>query len=293
MKNLILPFAALVLGIFSCKPTQSETGIAEEVVNAIPTLTEAWTTDTLSLRTPESVIYDADNNIYYVSCIGGVPPEAKDGDGYIAVLGADGQIIDTAFVKGLNGPKGLGLFNGKLYVSDIDEVVIIDIASKAIDKRMKIEGAAFLNDIDVSSSGVVYISDSGTNKVHQLVDGVISLLYAGEDLGGPNGIYVQDSSLMMASFGSGKAYTLSLTNPNVTILNDSIPGSDGVEKYQDGFLISNWNGEVFYLGADNSKHLLLDTKPARNAADIEYNASAKLLLVPEFFANSVTAYNVK
>ncbi|MBK6477899.1 MAG: hypothetical protein IPF93_06335 [Saprospiraceae bacterium] len=42
--------------------------------------------------------------------------------------------------QGLQAPKGMGIFNGKLYVADLKEVVTIDIASGKIENRFKVQG---------------------------------------------------------------------------------------------------------------------------------------------------------
>ena len=114
--------------------------------------TKLWETDTI-LKVPESVIYDAENKILYVSNIDGTDGWAKDGKGSIAKVGLDGKVIAVEWVTGLNAPKGLGIYKGKLYAADIDEVVVIDIQKGAIEKKIPIEGAKGLNDISIGSNG--------------------------------------------------------------------------------------------------------------------------------------------
>src|ERR1700712_3942908 len=117
-------------------------------------LTKIWQTDTL-LKVPESVLFDGVDGILYVSNIDGQPWE-KDGKGSIGKVGLDGKIIKVDWVTGLNAPKGLGMFKNNLYVADVDNVVIIDIAKGVISKRIPIEGAQGLNDISVDKNGKVY-----------------------------------------------------------------------------------------------------------------------------------------
>ncbi|MBK9681198.1 MAG: hypothetical protein IPO69_20475 [Saprospiraceae bacterium] len=89
---------------------------------------------------PESVLFDANNQVLYVSNIEGTEPWGADGKGSIGQLGLDGKIINAEWVKGLQAPKGMGIFNGKLYVADLKEVVTIDIASGKIENRFKVPG---------------------------------------------------------------------------------------------------------------------------------------------------------
>src|SRR5213594_2596037 len=62
-------------------------------------------------QTPESVLWDSAQDVYYVSNINGNPSE-KDGNGYISVIDSSGAVKYT--IKGLDavGP------DGALYITD-------------------------------------------------------------------------------------------------------------------------------------------------------------------------------
>jgi hypothetical protein len=298
MYRYLLHFAFIAIYLVACKSKSSEVASVEQVEPTTvqvtsPSLTLKWSTDTL-LKTPESILFDSKYGIYYVACIGAVPPDKKDNDGYIAKIDQQGKIISLNWAKGLSAPKGMGLKGDTLYVTDISDLVMINTVTGKTIKRIPIKGAQFLNDIDVDKEGTVYISDSNTNTVHKYDGKTISIFIQNEALGGPNGIYIDGDQLVMASFGKGEVYTISKSNPQVMIKTDSIPGGDGVEKYQDGFLVSNWNGEIYYVDKTwNKKRILNTIAEKRNAADIELVSSQNLVLVPEFFANKVTAYEIK
>ena len=89
---------------------------------------------------PESAVLDAAQGVIYVSNVNG-DASAADGNGYIAKLSLKGEILDKEWVTGLNAPKGLALHDGKLYVSDIDELAVIDTASGKITAKHKAPGA--------------------------------------------------------------------------------------------------------------------------------------------------------
>ena len=80
--------------------------------------------------------------------------------GHISRLAADGKVVNAKWATGLNAPKGLRSVGGTLWVTDIDEVVAIEIASGRITSRVKIDGAKFLNDLATAPDGTVYASDS-------------------------------------------------------------------------------------------------------------------------------------
>lgn len=70
-------------------------------------------------------------------------------------------------IAGLNAPKGLRSLKGTLWVSDLDELVTMDIADSRITSKMKIDGARFLNDVAVAADGTVYASDSQGSRIYQ------------------------------------------------------------------------------------------------------------------------------
>jgi len=211
-----------------------------------------------------------------VSNIDGTEPWAKDGKGAIAKVGPDGRVLMAEWVKGLEAPKGLGVFQGKLYVADLDQVVVIDGAQGAIAERIAIEGAQRLNDISINRTGVVYVTDSGTKKVFTVTQDK-SALYL-ENLKGPNGILAHGSVL------DAGALLRVEKNKSLTTIVDGMEGNtDGIEHVKGNELIvSCWRG-VIYCVAGNEKTLLLDTRPQSfYSADIGYDLKNRIVYVPTF-----------
>lgn len=292
MKKLIIPLL-LVIAIYSCE-TKKETAsaaVAQES-NAI-TATKIWETDTI-FKTPESVFFDKENDILYVANVGNVPPTAKDGDGYISKISTSGEIIELNWVTDLHAAKGMGKIGNSLFVTNIDEVVEIDINAGKIINRFAIDSAIFLNDITTADDSTVYISDSGTNKIHALKNGQVSTWLQSEQLGNPNGLLFQGDKMMLATYGSNEYSAIDMNTKALTLLADSLQGGDGVVAYDEDYIVSGWNGVVFHITSNGIKTLLIDTKTdSKNAADIEIIAETKIILVPTFFGNTVAAYEVK
>src|SRR5262245_53031155 len=114
---------------------------------ATPALSEeAWSL--AGFKEPESALYDPQRNVVYVSNVAG-EADGKDGVGFISKMSPDGKMIEPEWVKGLNGPKGLMMSGNKLYVSDIDQLVEIDVDKGEVSNRWPAEGAKFLNDTAV------------------------------------------------------------------------------------------------------------------------------------------------
>jgi len=88
-----------------------------------------WETE--GFDSPESVVLDKGAGVLYLSNVNGAPTEAN-GKGYVSKLSRDGQVLEKEWVRGLNGPKGLGVHDGKLYAADINQVAEIDIKTGKI-----------------------------------------------------------------------------------------------------------------------------------------------------------------
>ncbi len=117
-------------------------------------------------QTPESVLYDEGADRYLVSNING-NTTTVDNNGFISVLSPDGQVTSLKWIEGgknkvkLDGPKGMAIAKGVLYVADITQVRMFDAKTGAPKGDVKIAGSTFLNDIAAGPDGKVYASDSG------------------------------------------------------------------------------------------------------------------------------------
>jgi len=253
-------------------------------------VTKLWETDTL-LKVPESVLFDAENKVLYVSNIDGTDPWGKDGKGSIGKVGLDGKIIATDWITGLNAPKGLGIYKGKLYAADLSNVVVIDLKKGTIEKTIAVEGAEGLNDVSVGNDGVVWVSDSKTKRIYK-VDGDKTSVYL-ENLKGPNGVLMRGKDFYVLD--AGGAYKVN-DDKTLTMMSDGMEGgTDGIENVSgNDFLVSCWQGALWYVGADGKKELLFDGKSQKtNTADIGFDPKTKTVYVPTFWRNSIIAFEVK
>ena len=292
MNRYSITILALALIFSSCNKNKQETeesnGASTEEKQPV-TLKLLWETDTL-LTTCESVLHDEDNDVLYVSNINGAP-DAKDGNGFISKVSMEGQVTEQLWVKGLDAPKGLGLHDSKLYVTDIDRVHEIDTQSGKIINTFSVSGAKFLNDIAVDN-GKVYISDSRGGTVYLLENGKVSAWM--ENLHNPNGLFSDNGNLVMALWDDKTLNTVDVSSKEVTKRTDGIENPDGIEAIGNNeYLVSSWNGIIHHIDSDWKETVVLDTRnDTVSSADIEYVKSRNLLLVPTFFRNKVVAYEV-
>jgi sugar lactone lactonase YvrE len=291
MKHIVVPALLVALIINGCQAPKEKTEDAVAKDTVAVTLNLKWETDTV-LTTCESVLYDKDRNVLYVSNINGAP-DAKDNNGFISKVTLDGKVSELKWVNNLHAPKGMGLYGTKLYAADIDRVVEIDVTNGKITKTFAVEGAKFLNDITVDSAGRIYISDTGAGNVIQIDNGKLTKWLENVS-GGPNGLLAEGNRMLMLTFEGKTVNTVDPSSKQVTVKATGIENLDGVEAVGDGgYLLSSWNGMVHYIDKDWKNYTILDLRSdSVNSADIEFIPEQNLVLVPTFFKNTVRAYEL-
>lgn len=250
-------------------------------------LVKIWETGH-ELNIPESVLYDHESGNIFVSNIVGNPSE-KDRKGFISILNNKGDIVDLQWIDGLNAPKGMGIFKRKLFVSDIDELIEIDLETRKIVKRYQVNGAQFLNDVAVCKNGMVFVSDSSTGKIHVLKDGKIES-FNHLPIERCNGLFTYNGKLVV---GGEQILEFNINTRDKRLLFNEGGGVDGIEKMPNGnFIFSHWAGRIFVTKGDQIIKLLDSTTENINTADIDYAEELELLLVPTFRDNRVVAYKI-
>lgn len=267
MKKLLLSIMVLFIGL---------TGFAQR------RLEKLWESDSLTLKGPESALFDAKSQSLYISSMGA---------GSVVQMDLNGNIMKSDLVKGLNANKGSGIYNGLFYTAETSAVAVIDLAKGAIIKRIPIEGAGMLNDLAIDSKGIVYVSDTRTGKVHR-IEGDEPAVYL-EGIPGANGLLTVGDDLYVV--GSTLFEKVS-SRKEITKIGDGYEsGLDGIVMIaKDEFILSNYTGILYDVKADGTKQVLLDTRSKGVMSnDISYNAKTNTLYVPSFRTNRIIAYSVK
>jgi hypothetical protein len=252
-----------------------------------------WETDT-TLRTPECVLVDPAKKVLYVACING-SPSLENKSSYVAKLGMDGKVIQLKFTENLNSTKGMGMLGDKLYVTEMTQIAEIALATGKIVNRYPVEGAKFLNDIAVDTKkGIVYVSDSNDSKLWALQNGKLTLVLDGAPLKGNNGLLFEDNQVLIGN-GDGSLLSMNPATKELKTIAKVMGGIDGIVALGNKkYIVTEWGGKVWYVGADGTPELKLDTSAEKiNSADIGYDAAGRVLFVPTFFHNTVKAYSVK
>jgi hypothetical protein len=112
-----------------------------------------------------------------------------------------------------------------------------------------------------------------------------------ENITGANGLKSVKDDLY---FAKGPLLMKADSKKQVTQIADVGQAIDGIEPIGNGdFLVSSWPGYIFYVYANGTSELLLDThEQKKNTADIGYDPAKKIVYVPTFFDRRVVAYQL-
>ena len=253
---------------------------------------------------PESVRYDPELDVYYVSNMAGYG-SAKDGNGYIVRVSASNPdsgalVLASGGRNGvvLDSPKGLALHGDTLWAADIDHLRGFHRVTGAplADLDFSSLGAVQLNDVALAPDGTLRVTDTGIQMtwagvIHTGPDriftvgphGAIGEMVRGLALRQPNGITwdAAGKRWIVVSFDPfvGEVASMAPDGSDRRVLRTGTGHLDGVEVLGDG-------GILFTSWADSSVHLLRGGRDVRlvrevpEAADIGVDTRRRRLAIP-------------
>ena len=255
---------------------------------AAPQLDLLWQIEGLS--SPESVALSADGAFLYVSNVNGEGDE-RDGNGFISRIGVDGEILEREWATGLNGPKGIALAGGALFVSDIDQVVIIDASTGKITQTIPVPGAQFLNDIAVLEDGTVLVADSANARISMISDGHVSVWTEDALLESVNGLLPETNGVTVTTM-AGRLLSIDYETRAIRILAEGLGDGDGVAPLAGGrYLVTEWPGILHEVRPDGSNIILLDSRQERRFLN-DILLVGDTLYVPHWIPGGMSAYRV-
>lgn len=190
--------------------------------------------------------------------------------------------------------------NSKLYVSDITDLVEINIANGQITNHYTVPGSTFLNDVVSDEQGNIYVSDTGTNAIYKLDNNnksSLQLWLQNPELDSPNGLYIDNTTnkLVVASLG-GSLSLVDLDNKTISNLGTQVPvGSlDGIEADTTEnlyYVTDGATGKVYAVYSDGTGYrTLIDLQ--KQGADLEYIANEGMVIIPMMQDNKLVAYRI-
>jgi sugar lactone lactonase YvrE len=260
--------------------------------------TKVWETPQIFL-TPESVQYDPEHDVLYVSSFDNQYAQRSEPTGYISKLAPTGEVLEHKWVEGLNAPTGLGIYAGRLWVTERRDLAEIDLETGRILNRYPIPDADFPNDLAIDAEGNIYISDTRSSspidsRIYRFRNGSFEV-WLDDGINRANGLYVDGDYLLVGNTGDGKLKAVHLRDKTVTdIACLGVGVVDGIRVDNRGnYLVSHWEGQTYVISPDGEVVEILDVMDdGVNTADFEYIRARNLLIIPTFVDNRVMAYRV-
>lgn len=317
MPKLTPLVAALLACAVACRPSSDVTVDPVDSTGGTGGRGVAQVAHVEGLEDPESVRYDADQDVYFVSNILGFG-SAKDGAGYIVkVLAGDPSQMSVFAESGKNGvtlnaPKGMAIVGDTLWVADIDVL-------RGFDRRTgapvgQVDFAAFhptmLNDVGAGPDGTLRVSDTGIlmsdkgvmyeggDRVFQIdAHRRVSVVASGPQLGRPNGITWDASArrwLMVnfAPFGSEVSAFAQDSGGARQMLVAGKGKFDGVEVLSNGrVLYTCWNDSSVHSFANGVDEQIIRNLPT--PADLGVDTKRGRVAIPLSAAGRVEIWALR
>lgn len=262
--------------------------------------TAAYAEPIRAFDAPEQAHWHEGSRSWYVSNLGGGVSLEKDGVGWITKLDEDGNVAVPQWVAGLHAPTGMDSAGDLLYVVDRDALVVIDVPTATIARRVPLPGVEFPNDVVVGSGGEAYVSDFMGHRIVMVDGDIVETFYEGEGLRYPNGLAIDGASLVVATWGDmtnsatfevgrpGTVFLIDLSVRDLMPLGEGAPmGSfDGIVKIDERFYGTDWlGGRLLRIERDGSFRPVLSG--FRMLADLGYRPETRQIMMPEMSADRV------
>ena len=181
----------------------------------------------------------------------------EDGYGWVSRFDASGKVLAKRWVEGMHAPTGMASHGNYLYVADRGCVHRINIATAKIERTINLPNSEFVNDVAATQSGRIFVSDTATNRIYEVEGDQATVWLESEALQNPNGLWIDNDSLVVASWGPMTDIATFATKHPGTIMHvdlktraDKTSGSagkpianfDGVVVVGDGYFATDWTG---------------------------------------------------
>jgi hypothetical protein len=240
-----------------------------------------------SFNSPESVVFDPQQNRYLIS---------NAGNGTIIQRSSIGTL--STFASGLNSPKGMVIVGTTVYVTDVNRIKAYSLANGQQVLNRPISGSVFLNDIAYDGNRYLYFTDMNTDKIFRMdILNQSFFPFISSGINAPNGIYYDASvqRLILVSFRSNSPIqSVNVGNQQLsTLMTTSLSNLDGITMDDSGNVyVSSWGtNSVYKIDKDFTQTPVKIDSNFNGPADIFYNTFSKLIAIPDMNNNNLVFHN--
>jgi sugar lactone lactonase YvrE len=227
-------------------------------------------------------------------------------EGWIARLDGGDKRAEPFWLRDLRAPRGMAVAADRLYVADLGEVVVVDIATRAVQARHPVPRARLLYGVAADDQGNVYVSDVLANTIYRLPGGGAPAPFVASDrLAGPTGMTTNGADLIVASWGTitdattlstrapGGLWSVGLQSKDIRSLGPERLGHlDGVARKDDGYLVTDRrDGKLLWVSPSGATRMIREGLQGPGGIAVEPRRG--VVAVPERDRNNVVFVSVK
>ncbi|MBN2307831.1 MAG: hypothetical protein JXR94_02605 [Candidatus Hydrogenedentes bacterium] len=248
---------------------------------------------------PECLCPDPESGAVYVSNVEAAEDEYwnDDGKGFVSRMTATGEIealrwLDTDPLAVLNGPKGLCILKGNLYIADNGRLLRCPIKEKGPVAEVPLPRTGKLNDL-ATDGEFLYVSDTELGLVYKVgPTGSQTIIQAPPSV---NGVTCFRGRLFAVGWDTHEVYELDPSGDNPPVpfgVAEHFTNLDGIEVLADGtFIVSDFMGNQVCSIAPDRKTVQVLVQ-LESPADIGIDRTRGLLYVPQFMLNKAVIYKL-
>lgn len=240
---------------------------------------------TEGLAGPESVHYDAEQDVYFVGNFNGAP--TGDANGFVSKVSADGEMLVREFMTGtedtpLHGARGMAIEGDIVWVTDELGLHGFDRMTgqhRAYHDLSSLE-PGFLNDVVVTDDGVLYVTDTRGERLIEIVNGTPTVI---ETPYKANGVVLDaDNNRLILMPWSGSTTYASWSRDTREFATFGKPDGgghfDGGELVDGGLLAASQDDRQLHYLKDGTDRAVISL--AGDPADIGYDTRRGIVAVP-------------
>ena len=242
---------------------------------------------------PESICVVNEDAVFIADIGKEMKPSEADSDGVLYKCSLKNLSEKKKFNKTfrLNAPKGITADKNYLYVTDIDRIVIVSIATgEKVDEISFSERKAFLNDVTMLEENTLLVTATNHHELYAVVIPSKEIFnLSNKDMEGANGIFLGTGKVFVCGFadkklGKGSVYEYDLETNKISTIISQMGHLDGLKMYKDKLIITDWGGDYNHGKIwevdpiTKTQKLLSDNKDLKSPSDFDIYENT--LLVP-------------